>query len=178
MKLISVCCNHCGAPLDVSEQSRFVTCSHCNSRLIVQHTGNAVYTELLESLQQRTEEIADEVELLRLQADLTQLESDWEKCDTNDASAMVYRCVVVSLLGTLLAIVLFVANDPLSIPLGILILVVVVGWIIYQSEEVALFRCRQRDYEGCKADLQFQIHELRTQRGAQQDNLTFPHDSA
>ena len=48
MELISVSCNHCGAPLEVPPGANYVTCAHCGSRLAVKRTGSAVYTELLE----------------------------------------------------------------------------------------------------------------------------------
>lgn len=31
MRLISVNCNHCGAPLEVAEEVRFVTCAYCKT---------------------------------------------------------------------------------------------------------------------------------------------------
>lgn len=77
MQLLSLTCNHCGAPLEVSENAKFVTCTHCASRLAVQRSGGAAYTEVLEALEQRTEQIADDVESLKLQSELDRLDREW-----------------------------------------------------------------------------------------------------
>ena len=35
MRTIALQCNHCGAPLQVSESARFVTCTHCGTQLTI-----------------------------------------------------------------------------------------------------------------------------------------------
>jgi len=77
MKLISLTCSHCGAPLEVPEEAKFVTCTYCSSRLEVHRSGGAVYTQVLESLERRTEKIAEDVETLKLQNRLERLDRDW-----------------------------------------------------------------------------------------------------
>jgi hypothetical protein len=75
--VLSLTCEHCGAPLEVPEKARFVTCTYCSARLEVLHSGNAVYTHVLEALQQRTEQIAEDVRTLKLQSRLDQLDREW-----------------------------------------------------------------------------------------------------
>ncbi len=77
MRVLSVTCNHCGAPLEVPKKAKFVTCSFCSSRLAVHHSGNAVYTEVLESIEQKTAEIAEDVETIKHQNDLERLDREW-----------------------------------------------------------------------------------------------------
>jgi DNA-directed RNA polymerase subunit RPC12/RpoP len=77
MKLVSLSCDHCGAPLEVPEKTKFVTCTYCSSRLVVRQTGGAAYTEVLEALDERTEKIADDVEILKLQSQLDRLDHQW-----------------------------------------------------------------------------------------------------
>jgi uncharacterized Zn finger protein (UPF0148 family) len=77
MKLLAINCNHCGAPLEVSPKARYVTCSYCDSRLEVHRSGSAAYTEVLDSIDDRTEKIAKDVEYLKLQSDLEQLDRQW-----------------------------------------------------------------------------------------------------
>ena len=42
VKVDSVACNHCGAPLQVGSGTRFVTCAHCGSQLEVHRTGSSL----------------------------------------------------------------------------------------------------------------------------------------
>jgi hypothetical protein len=77
VQVLSLTCNHCGAPLDVPEAMRFVTCEHCGSRLEVHRTGSAAYTQVLEQIDQRTRNIEQDIEALRLQQELEQLDRDW-----------------------------------------------------------------------------------------------------
>ncbi len=77
MRVISVTCDNCGAPLEIPKRTRYVTCSYCSSRLQVHHTGNAVYTEVLEAIEQATTAIAEDVETLKLQSELDRLDREW-----------------------------------------------------------------------------------------------------
>lgn len=77
MKVLTVSCNHCGAPLEVPAKTRFLTCSYCSARLEVHRSDSAVYTEVLEAIDQRTQKIADDVAYLKLQSDLEQLDRQW-----------------------------------------------------------------------------------------------------
>ena len=38
-KLLNLSCNHCGAPLQVPEETKYLTCTYCSSRLQVEHSG-------------------------------------------------------------------------------------------------------------------------------------------
>jgi hypothetical protein len=79
VQVISLTCNHCGAPLDVPEETRFATCAHCGSRLEIHRTGSAAYTQVLDQIDRRTRNIEQEIEALRLQQELEQLDRDWER---------------------------------------------------------------------------------------------------
>ena len=45
MKIMSLSCNGCGAPLDATSETRFITCQVCEARLQVVHEGTTVRTE-------------------------------------------------------------------------------------------------------------------------------------
>jgi hypothetical protein len=77
MKLLTLSCNECGAPLEVPADAKFVTCGYCSARLAVQRTSNAVYTEVLEKIGEQTEKLAQEVEVLKLQNELARLDREW-----------------------------------------------------------------------------------------------------
>lgn len=78
MELLSLNCNHCGAPLEVPSSARFVTCNHCNSKLAVKRTGSTTYTELLEQIDQRTEQLTEQVAHLSYQNEIHRLDREWE----------------------------------------------------------------------------------------------------
>jgi hypothetical protein len=78
MELLSLACGHCGAPLEVPGGTRFVTCGYCSSKLEVHQSGGAIYTEVLEAIQKRTEEIAGEVEILKMQHELERIDREWQ----------------------------------------------------------------------------------------------------
>jgi DNA-directed RNA polymerase subunit RPC12/RpoP len=75
--LLSVNCNHCGATLEVDEQTHFVTCNYCHSRLAIQRTGSAAFTQVLEKLEQQTGQIAGNLKIIELQNELNQLDREW-----------------------------------------------------------------------------------------------------
>ena len=83
MDLITVSCNQCAAPLEVSATSRFVTCSICQSRLEVHRSESAVFTEVLDQLNQRTEAIGRDVSVIRKQDELAQLDREWDETRKN-----------------------------------------------------------------------------------------------
>ena len=72
MELITLSCNQCGAPLEAPPSARFLTCAHCGSRLSVQRTGSAYYTEVMEQVATNTAQIATRVEALDT--------AQWETC--------------------------------------------------------------------------------------------------
>jgi len=74
---LSVNCNHCGAVLEVDENTRFVTCNYCHSRLAIQSTGSAVFTQVLEKLEERTGQIAGNLKVITKQNELEQLDREW-----------------------------------------------------------------------------------------------------
>ena len=78
LELLSVTCNHCGAPLQVPPDARFVTCAHCGARLEVHRTGTALYTEVLDAIDQRTQRIEQDVQAIKRQNELEQLDRDWQ----------------------------------------------------------------------------------------------------
>ncbi len=78
MELISVRCNHCGAPLQIPAEARFVTCMYCKSELTVQRSDGAVCTEVLQRIEQKTDRMADNLGVLRIQGELELLDREWQ----------------------------------------------------------------------------------------------------
>ena len=74
----AVHCNHCGGPLEVQDTTRFVTCSFCGCGLELFRSGNALYTEVLAAIEQRTRSIAEDVQAIRRQSAVDQLDREWQ----------------------------------------------------------------------------------------------------
>ena len=77
MKTLSLHCNNCGAPLSIPEKTRYVTCTFCDTRLLVHSEGGAAYTEILERIEERTEEIAERLETLERHTELERIDREW-----------------------------------------------------------------------------------------------------
>lgn len=78
MKVISLNCNHCGAPLDVSAKARFVTCGFCEARLVVEQTDNSYSTAVLDEIKETTKQIARDVAELKESEALRDLDDQWQ----------------------------------------------------------------------------------------------------
>lgn len=73
-------CASCGAPLEIGETARYVTCAHCGTSLSVIASGGAIWAEVREATSkiadntgkaaQATERVADELALQRLEGEL------------------------------------------------------------------------------------------------------------
>ena len=79
MKITKVCCQGCGADLEVDEEIRFVNCNYCGAKLEVVHDSTTTHTRLLEKLEKQTGEMAEDLKVIRLQNDLEKLDRDWDR---------------------------------------------------------------------------------------------------
>lgn len=100
----AVICNKCGAPIQVDEVTRFVTCLHCGTGLKIHETESSRYTEVLESIHSATnaaEELITgftaKMRIIQLQAELDQLDLEWNKRSPPISPAGIVACVVVIL---------------------------------------------------------------------------------
>ncbi len=78
MKVTKVCCQGCGADLEIDETIRYVTCNYCNARLEVVHDSTVTHTRQLEKIERTTDQLANKVKILELQNDLERLDREWE----------------------------------------------------------------------------------------------------
>ncbi len=89
METLSLSCNHCGAILDIPGETRFVTCTYCDTKLEIRRKGGAAFTRVkkaVERLEVRTERAEEramklerEVKLVRLEQEIDRLERAWER---------------------------------------------------------------------------------------------------
>lgn len=61
MQIEKIACNSCGAPLEVTLTTRFVTCRHCRMKLSIQRTATATFTEILDQLMVKTDQLSEQV---------------------------------------------------------------------------------------------------------------------
>jgi DNA-directed RNA polymerase subunit RPC12/RpoP len=77
VETISVNCNHCGAPLRVAGGTRYASCTYCGAQLQVHVEGGAAYTEVLEKIDVRTQQIAQDVREIKQHELIEQLDREW-----------------------------------------------------------------------------------------------------
>lgn len=78
MKVEKLSCNACGAPLEIPASANFVTCKHCSTQLSVRRTEDVSYTEQINRLADRTDELSEQVQNLTIQNEIAALDRDWE----------------------------------------------------------------------------------------------------
>jgi len=76
METLSVRCNHCGAPLQVSDATRFVTCQFCHSSLEVKRTESSIFTEEVAKIAENTGKMAESLEVIALQNEIERLDRE------------------------------------------------------------------------------------------------------
>jgi hypothetical protein len=77
MKLLSLTCQHCGAPLEVPAKITLLTCQFCGTRLKVERTGSAAFTETLEGVAQQVARVADNTDRLKVEQEIARLDREW-----------------------------------------------------------------------------------------------------
>lgn len=77
MKITKVCCQGCGADLQVDGSVRFVTCNYCHSRLEVVQDASVTHTRLLETVEENTGRIVENLKTIELQNSLERLDREW-----------------------------------------------------------------------------------------------------
>ena len=109
METTQVSCNGCGAALQVPEGARFVTCRYCNASLEIKRTESAVYTETLQRIDQRTAEMAEDLNVIRHEHEVERLDREWaersvglmsrSKDGTSTPPSMVGSIIVMVIMG-------------------------------------------------------------------------------
>lgn len=77
MSLERMICDSCGAPLDVPESARYVTCRHCQTHLRVRRDESVHYTEQLEQIEQHTRKISERLDNVSAYQKVEALDREW-----------------------------------------------------------------------------------------------------
>lgn len=111
METLSVRCNHCGAPLQIGNGTRFVTCQFCQSNLEVKRTDSSVFTEEVAKIAENTGRMAESLEVIELQNEIERLDRELGPQvaggDTNPASKVAGGIIGVIVLIMFVAFGLF-----------------------------------------------------------------------
>jgi len=75
--ILSASCNKWGAGLELPPGRRFVTCQLCGSRLEVRFSGGVAFTEVLEPGDDGARRIVFDLQLIKLQNELSRLDQEW-----------------------------------------------------------------------------------------------------
>lgn len=158
MKLISLTCNHCGAPLDVPKSARFVTCSYCSARLAIHHTGTTYSTELIDEIKQTTETLVRDVEKLKGNSEIDRLDREWDRermqfMSTNKNGVQSVPTKTPIMLGTggvvLFGVIWTVIAGSMFPPMalfGILFVAMAIGSGIYGCKKADEFERAKQNY--------------------------------
>ena len=76
---LSVRCQHCGAPLSLSEGIRFVTCNFCKSELEVVRDADTTHTKVFRELSNKTQNISDRLAVIEIQNEIDRLDREWDR---------------------------------------------------------------------------------------------------
>ncbi len=75
---LSVRCQHCGAPLQISDALRFITCGYCHTELEVIRDASTIHTQLLGKIDARTAAMEGSLKVIELQNEIERLDREWE----------------------------------------------------------------------------------------------------
>lgn len=64
--------------MEVSATTQFATCRHCGAKLSIQRTDTAVFTEILEKLTTKTDQLSEQVNNLSGLTEIAALDRKWE----------------------------------------------------------------------------------------------------
>jgi hypothetical protein len=178
MELVSVSCNHCGAPLEVGDQTRFVTCQFCQNRLAVKHSGSATYTEVIGQIAGNTQQMASNLRVIELQNELERVDREWDSekgrfCTTNrhgrsskpSLAVGVVILFMVGAFGVFFAATSSQFGAPAIFPLfGIGFVVIAVICAVSMFTKASGLSEAESGYQHRRAELLKQLDEARAAR--------------
>ena len=174
MDLERLTCGSCGASLDVPEGVLFVNCRHCGSSLKVQRTDSVAFTEVLQTLQEHSDRLADNTEILRLQGLLAQLDRDWDqrseslKVQGKHGRAYVPGKVSSVMMGIVMSgFGLFwtvaVASSGAPSPMagfGVLFIILAIAMSLWTFVKAHMYETLQQEYEQNRSKLMTRLRQL------------------
>ena len=161
MKVTKVCCQGCGADLEIDENIRFVTCNYCHSRLEVVHDSSVTHTRQLEKIERTTDQLANNLKVIELQNDLERLDREWESARNSllvrgrnggysepSAAGSIIGGVIAVVFGIFWLSMATSMGAPSFFPLfGVVFIAVAIFSMIRHSTRAGTFQSQLRTYE-------------------------------
>lgn len=176
MKVTKVCCQGCGADLQIDESIRYVTCNYCHCRLEVVHDATVTHTRQLDRIERTTEHLAKKLKVIELQNDVESLDREWDKFRNavlaRDKNGQICEpsggaSILVGILGVGGGIVWIIAcasnQSPGVALLGLVIIGVSILGMRSGSEKAEAYRIQRYRYETARKSL---LGRLEVERGS------------
>ena len=175
MKITKVCCQGCGADLQIDETIRYVTCNYCHARLEIVHDTTVTHSRQLDKIERTTDQLAGKLKVLELQNDLEHLDREWEKfreavlprdekgqlCEPTAATA-----ILSGILGIGVGLVLLIAcisNREFGWALMCLPIFAIALWIMRNSGEKAeIYQMQRYRYTTTRKTLLHRLERARS----------------
>jgi hypothetical protein len=175
MKVTKVCCQGCGADLQIDESIRFVTCNYCHARLEIVHDATVTHTRQLDKIEKTTDQLANKIKVLELQNDLERLDREWDNrrqslLVRNKHGAVSEPSSAGSLIGGMIMIVFGIfwmsmatsIGAPSFFPLfGLLFIGLAVFSMINGTTKAGAYKSGRDDYEARRRQLVNRIEHER-----------------
>ncbi len=175
MKITKVCCQGCGADLEVDETIRFVTCNYCGVRLEVVHDATVTHTRQLDKIEKNTDRMANNLKVIELQNDLERLDREWDSersgmmtrdkrgnvSEPSSGGAIIAGCfaIVFGLIWTIFASSI---GAPGVFPLfGLVFVGFAIFGMIRGTASASSYRSRQEEYDSQRRGLIARLEQER-----------------
>jgi hypothetical protein len=167
MDTLSLTCQKCGAPLAVGEGVRFLTCNYCHSQLEIVRDEASTHTRLLESLERRSAEMAENLEVIKWQNQLERLDREWMlqrdglmvrgkegTLREPNAGAGIVGGIIAVIFGILWTSVVSSMHAPFPFPLfGLVFIGFALYTVLSNSGKASAYKAAQVKYERRRLEL-------------------------
>lgn len=160
MQIETLNCNSCGAPLSVPDTANYITCNHCSTRLVIRRTSSTTFTEQLDQIESKQDELLDKLSTLERQNQLAQVDRQWDRererylvtnkqghrREPNRAAAIMSGILVLAFGIFWMVVVTSKARSPSFSLFGLVFIIIGLAVSILNYNRSAEFRRAQRRY--------------------------------
>ena len=174
MKITKVCCQGCGADLQIDESIRFVTCNYCHAQLEVVHDTSVTHTRQLDKIERTTDGLAKKVNIIELQNDVEHLDREWESFRTKvlvrgpdgqlvePSTAEFFGMGIMAVIAGLGIIGFAIAGGgPLLAIVGILLICAGAFRLFSRNEKAEIYQGQMDRYQSARQNLIGRIDQER-----------------
>ena len=168
MEIETLSCNNCGAPLKVPDIANFVRCNHCDSQLAIRRKDSVAYTELLQSLHEKTDSLhdktdslLDQMQSLAYQNAIARVDREWEREKKQyyirnkeghefepTMGSLVFSAIVLTIMVVIFFTILSKFPPGMGAgPMFALMIVVGIGMVCFQYFKVKEYASAKRSYQ-------------------------------